>query len=303
METKTNGIGIDRLTSLPPELMHLVCDFLLPSHQPNIAFTADAPDHSLTHALDYLAATCRTLRGEVNSWAQHFLRHHASITHHKDLKTPKLQSTRNFLRGKAGLLTWAEKHCLFCGKTSARSAILVNGFRCCAHCDKQQWPRKITKTAAKTKYDVKEHHLLPSTHPSLMRLKQPGNLPRLRYGTYLSSNVQTTMFLEADVRRLADHLYGDWERHMADKRAAAQTRKRVKEERKAKTEAADRAWAAQNTPINSAANESQSQDVGAEVTGNSLRESDVSPASMMADLETQPYSLQMAFPLEVLDYQ
>ncbi|KAK5121781.1 hypothetical protein LTR85_004656 [Meristemomyces frigidus] len=241
--------GKDRFTTLPPELIHLVCDFLLPSHQPNIAFEAGGHDNTSPHALDYLAASCRSLRGETDSWAQHFLRHHASITRHRDLKTAKLQLTRNFLRGKGGLLTWMVKHCVFCGKTSTRSAILVNGFRCCANCDKEQWPNKITKTAAKTKYDIKDHHLLPHLHPSPMRIKRPSHLPRLRYGTYMSSNVQTTMFLEADVYHLAYHVHGDWRKHMYLKQEAAKTRKRLKDERNSEMEAVDRAWAVQKTPL------------------------------------------------------
>lgn len=267
--------GRDRLTSLPAELIHLVCDFLLPSHRPDIALIDGVCETGRpnSHPLDCLAASCLRMHLEVNSWAQHRLRQHASITRYKDLKSTKLQSTRAFLRGKGGLLTWMEKHCVFCGKISARSAILMNGFRCCTKCDRQQWPDKITKTAAKTKYDVKDHQLLPHFY----LFKQPDHLPRLRYGTYMSSNVPTTMFLEADVRRLADYVHGDWKQHMDEKHEAAERRKRVKESRTAESQAADRERAAQNTSFQVAVREGRSQEVAAKIMANLLDPSELYP--------------------------
>lgn len=166
---------------------------------------------------------------------------HGDITKYKSLKTAKFQARRNFLRGRGGLLTWSEKNCVFCGKKSSRSAILMNGLRCCAPCDKEQWPEKITKSEAKKQYDLKDHHLLPAKDfaPALAKLlaKHPGGLPKLRYGTYISSNVATTMFLRKDVEALAKFAHGDLKEHLDKKQAARNERKRKDEERKARGEA------------------------------------------------------------------
>ena len=143
----------DHLTSLPPEIQQIIIGYLFPTHEPDKAFESGTigsdRDGLFCHPLDYLAATCKVLRGEVMEWSFRFLSQHPVITKYKTLKTTRLQARRNLLRGRGGLLTWAEKHCVFCGKATSRSAILMNGLRCCTACDKEQWPEKITKTDAK----------------------------------------------------------------------------------------------------------------------------------------------------------
>lgn len=257
---------IDRLTTLPPELTHLICDFLLPTHEPDIAFEDILKEKSIgtSHALDHLAATRHTLRAQVNSWAHHFLRQHAAITHYKGPKPSKKKpkSLENNLRGRRGLLTWTETHCIFCGKKSNRSAILANGLRCCSACDREQWPDKITKTAAKKDYDLKDHHLLPHQHqhPSPLLARHPAkNLPCLRYGTYISSNVPTTMFLSSDVLALANHVHGDFVAHKRRKEREAEERKRRKVAKAEKTEVLDRAWAEHNKSFQSGRKEKKGE--------------------------------------------
>lgn len=146
----------DHLSSLAPELQHMIFDHLLPSHEPDKAFddldrapppTPKTKKQPNTHPLDYLAATSKALRDEVNEWALHFLAQHKEITKYRHFKTEKIQQRRDFLRGRHGLLTWMERHCVFCGNKSSRSAILMNGLRCCKKCDKEQWPDKITKVS------------------------------------------------------------------------------------------------------------------------------------------------------------
>lgn len=226
----------DRLTALPSELQHIIISYLFPTHDPRNAFELGLLDLgtvlSTFHPLDCLAATCRTLRANIMDWALHELTQHRNVTKYKELKTAKLQAQRNFLRGKSGggLLTWAEKHCVFCGKKSSRSAILMNGLRCCTSCDKEQWPNKITKTDAKRIFDLKDHHLLPNEHhsPGVVKLlaNHPGGLPRLRYGTYMSSNVPTTMFLRKDVEALAEFAHGDLKAHLAKRQADREVRRK-----------------------------------------------------------------------------
>ncbi|RMY99623.1 hypothetical protein D0862_07036 [Hortaea werneckii] len=270
----------DHFTSLPPELIHLICDYLFPEHYPDIAFH---PNHNHYHSnkphiLENLAATCHTLRSTINTWALHFLRQHSQITKYRELANPQKQQMRNFLRApnpnhhnhhttnpsKPGpnkkpplsLLPWKDRHCIFCGKPSQRHAILVSSFRCCSACDKREWSGKITKTRAKTEYYLSDQHLFPpppSPSPSLDSLcparddasmgvkgrkdtsKDKGQVLRLRprprpirYGSYITSNVATTMFLERDVRRLAEEVHGvgtgGWEGYKERRTLAAEER-------------------------------------------------------------------------------
>ncbi|RMX88566.1 hypothetical protein D0869_01532 [Hortaea werneckii] len=277
----------DHLTSLPPELIHLICDYLFPEHYPDIAFH---PSHNNYHShkphiLVNLAATCHTLHSTINTWALHFLRQHSQITKYRDLANPQNQGTRNFLRASTkhhrrnstskpgqtssnkkpslSLLPWKDRHCIFCGKPSRRHAILVSSFRCCGACDKREWPKKITKTRAKTEYYLGDQHLFSSAaspSPSLTSHPRarddPSNSTRseagkkkgeredagnedqllarrsrpIRYGSYISSNVATTMFLERDVRGLAEEVHGvevgGWEGYKERRTAAAEERRK-----------------------------------------------------------------------------
>lgn len=61
------------------------------------------------------------------------------------------------------------------------------------------------------------------------RLRTDENRARpIRYGSYITSNVATTMFLERDVRRLAEEVHGvgagGWEGYKARRTAAAEER-------------------------------------------------------------------------------
>lgn len=74
--------GKDHLTSLTPELQHMIFSYLLPTHEPDKAFDGTVKDEkkARTHPLDYLAATSKGLRDEVNEWALHLLVQWRDIT-------------------------------------------------------------------------------------------------------------------------------------------------------------------------------------------------------------------------------
>jgi hypothetical protein len=130
----------DHLTALPAELLHTIFSFLLPTHYPERAAYDGCQEQRYCHPLDYVAATSKHLRSEVNEWALHFLLSYKAITNfERPRSATKKSGGVNHLRGRKGLLTWISSHCIFCGKTSRRQAILVNGFRCCAACDRAQW--------------------------------------------------------------------------------------------------------------------------------------------------------------------
>lgn len=130
----------DHLTQLPAELLHAIFSFLLPTHAPDRTVYGSKEEKPCSHELDKVAATCKLLRSEVSEWALHFLLSHRSITKFALPKsTAQKSGIVNHLRGRKGLLTWTSTHCIFCGKKSKRSAILVNGFRCCSACDKAHW--------------------------------------------------------------------------------------------------------------------------------------------------------------------
>jgi hypothetical protein len=262
--------SVDYLSALPPEIQHLVFDHLFPVHEPDIAFETHSAARKLVgvpHPLDHVAASCRQLRQSVNAWAQHWLKAHAKITGYKDIKTNKARAKRAYLRGKGGLLTWAEKHCVFCGKASARSAIFISGLRCCMRCDKAQWPDKITKTAAKEKFDLRDHHLLPGRHEQASSLpKHDIVFPKLRYGTYFSSNVATTMFLTKDVQRLAQVVHGNVQTHMERRKAQSEARKAAKARKAEQKRRMDLEWMSKNAPFQYAKETGQSNtNAGAEL--------------------------------------
>lgn len=77
----------DYLTTLAPELQHMIFDYLLPSHEPDKAFedaetttTEKKGKKPNVHPLDYLAATSKGMRDEVNEWALRSLAKWREIT-------------------------------------------------------------------------------------------------------------------------------------------------------------------------------------------------------------------------------
>lgn len=217
----------DHLTTLPSELLHQICSHLLPAHKPDLAFEdIPSPPSAADHPIRQLSLTCRHLQAETNSWALHFLKQHTSVTKYKALQSSKLQHQRNFLQE---LLKWMAKHCIFCGKNSVRRAILVNGFVCCMKCDKEQWPNKITRTEARAQFYLKDYHLSPHRYPQPRGKTADITLTRLRYGTYMAANVQTTMFVKEEVQKLAELIHGDLD-------AVAKLKEREKADRKRKRE-------------------------------------------------------------------
>lgn len=255
----------DHLTQLPAELLHVIFSFLLPTHIPDRAVFDSKKEKPCSHELDKVAATSKLLRSEVNEWALHFMIAHKTITKFEVPKSvTKRDRTANRLRGRKGLLTWCSTHCVFCGKKSARSAILVNGFRCCAACDKAQWyvssrmimtliisslfifdptcdfkltpyREKITLTDAKRIYGLREENLLPNQHvnseTSRKLLAQLG-VPQARYGVYTCQGARATMFLLEDVKQLAALVHGELESYMAKREAARVARNAKAENRK-----------------------------------------------------------------------
>lgn len=73
LNLRTND-GKDRLTVLPSEIQQNIIGHLLPTHDAD-----NPPGHfakrskAVDHALDHLAATCKSLRGEVNTFARLWL--------------------------------------------------------------------------------------------------------------------------------------------------------------------------------------------------------------------------------------
>ncbi|SMQ53897.1 unnamed protein product [Zymoseptoria tritici ST99CH_3D7] len=189
-DSPLDGNGQDLLSSLPPELLDEVISYLYPAHFPDRILFPKQDESPCSHPLDFLAATNHSLRSAVNAWAHSFLLQHAHITNCKpktSLPSSKTKSkskmktapSPNLLRGRSGLLTWSEKHCVFCGKNSVRRAILANGLRCCDACDRKEWPDKITKTQAQRDYLLKESDLFIQMYPG-GRTAAPG----LLYGLF-----------------------------------------------------------------------------------------------------------------------
>ena len=223
----------DHLNSLPPELVHMIISYLFPTHKPDIAFEDHRDNTHLLKSqqpLEFLAATCRTLRAEVNDWAETFLRQHQDITRYQaSVARTKGAPRQNWLRGRGGLLWWSERNCVFCRKATKKTAIFMNALHCCQQCDDVHWPKKITKTAAIQEFHLTGHHLLPHRErtpiPAKLRMKGLGGLPTLKYGTLMTAGVPTTLFLSKEVEALARVVHGDLEAHLAKRKVEKQERR------------------------------------------------------------------------------
>ena len=247
---------IDHLTTLPSELLQNIASYLFATHEPNIAYSNNDSKRggrkvAKLQDLDRLAATCHTLRNEVMDWAHHFLIEHRSITSYNNtltfLKSKAAKKARptlgpNYLRRNktVGLLPWSAQRCNFCGKRSARSAIMMSGLKCCSDCDKKEWSDKITKTDAMKEFDLKDYQLLPHLDPEKTNRFRNLGIPRLRYGTYICQGGVTTMFMREDVRRFAEQVHGGLREHMAQRAAQREKLKKTREKNKEKR-AADKA--------------------------------------------------------------
>ncbi|CAK4030371.1 Hypothetical predicted protein [Lecanosticta acicola] len=245
--TSSSPIPENWLTQLPSELLYNIFDYLFVRHQPDqLSYHLDRPP-PCDHELDKLAATCRSLRNEINDWAIHFLLQHQDITRYKPPKqTVKKDKTFNALRGRGaqGLLSWTERHCIVCGKNTQCWATLVNGLKCCRPCDKIFWPNKITKTNACKEYDLKDFHLFPRLYAGTaqilaLRAKFPRGIPTIRYGTRDSAGVVAKMLLREDVRWLAGLHHGDLDTHLENRRARLEERRRKMEENRKRKAAAE----------------------------------------------------------------
>lgn len=221
----------DHFTPIPPEVIQSIASYLYATHVPDKAYHTTSNPPTISIDLLNLASTSKILHHQTNAWARHFLHQHRSITKYKDYKTALAASRQRPLRE---LLQWSSKTCVFCGKKSTRSAILMNGLRCCRTCDREQWPEKITKTDALKKYSLKEHQLLPGQHHAKKLLTLFPGLPILRYGTYFSAGVLTTMFLREDVEAFAELAHGDLRGHLQKREVARQERVRAQREKAVK---------------------------------------------------------------------
>ncbi|KAF1349119.1 hypothetical protein BDV97DRAFT_422517 [Delphinella strobiligena] len=198
--------------SLPIELVHQVCSYLLPSHDPDRSILDKNPPSPLIP----LASTSRVFRDGVESYCRTTLLQWAPITKF-DGKIPSSKKVKKSHRGL--LLRFKKRRCVFCGKASQRKAILCTGFGCCSACDKKEWPDKITKTNAKKEYHLNEEQLFA---------EKGDGLPVINYGSYSVEGGAATMFLRSDVERLADAVHGDWKEHMKDRAEIAKRRKAEK---------------------------------------------------------------------------
>jgi hypothetical protein len=218
----------DHFTPIPPEVTQLIASYLYATHVPDKAYLPNSGSTTISTDLLNLASTSKAFHQQTNNWAHHFLHQHRAVTKYKDFKTAQAASRQRPLRE---MLQWSSKNCVFCGKKSPRSAILMNGLRCCRACDREQWPEKITKTEAIKMYKLKEHQILPSQHHAKKLLTLHPGLPMLRYGTYFSAGVLTTMFLKHDVEAFAELAHGDLKGHLKKREEARQERIRLQQER------------------------------------------------------------------------
>lgn len=212
--------GHDQFNGLATELKHQIFSYVHTSHFPDKAkfenwgrYKAPRPD------LLSLALVSKPMYAEVSSWAHGFMLKHTTITKYRERKTAKAAAKQNPLNK---FIHWSKHKCAFCGKTTVRTAILMNGLKCCTDCDRKQWPDKISKTDAKKKYHLSEEMLIPP----LTRYggRSTKGFKRPTYGTYFCQGTLTTMFDEADVRRFAELAHGGSSNLEADMEKREKTR-------------------------------------------------------------------------------
>ena len=204
---------IDYLTPIPPEILQNIISYLLAEHNPDRTaehyrpsrFEGPGPDHTL----DFLAATCRTLRLEVMDFALHFRLQHGEIMKFKRGKLRTAPKWRGFLRGPYGLIEFIHSYCVFCGKESVRWAVLANGLKCCRYCDKQQWAEKITLTEALKVFRLSRGDLISdSRYGAIATSMKRLSAKPVRYGTYLYQGRLTVMFWRPGIEELAIKING-----------------------------------------------------------------------------------------------
>ncbi|TKX19852.1 hypothetical protein C1H76_8050 [Elsinoe australis] len=236
------------LTALPIELLHHILSHLVSSHGLNHRtilswyrtpwdlvssndiqrFGPLAPGTPLLE----LRNVNKSTRRAVDAYSHRLLLTWSHMRPYKPLKTPKLEDKRNHT---AELLKLIHTHCVFCGRKSTRRATLMNGLGCCQKCDKEQWPDKITKTEAKTRFLLDDEHLF------LWGSARPDEWPACRFGVYTVNGGDCMLFLRKEVERLARAVYEVEEtdvkiedavkpKKKAMRTGKTQTRKRKKEQ-------------------------------------------------------------------------
>ena len=222
--------GHEHFTGLPTELKHQIFNYAHASHFPDkakfdLSRRCKAPNSDLLS----LALVSKPMYAEVSSWCHTFLLKHTGITKYHELKTAKAASKQNPLNK---FLHWSKRNCIFCGKATVRTAILMNGLKCCQKCDRKEWPNKVSKTEAKKKYLLSEELLLP---PLTRDGRSTKGFWRPRYGTYICQGGLTTMFDEADVKRFAELAHGGSDNLQTNKKKREQARQRRQEAKEART--------------------------------------------------------------------
>jgi hypothetical protein len=226
----------DQLTTLPPEIIQQISSYLYASHIPDReihqidAHYAGTPyKQPQTRDLSNLSRTSKTLYQQTHAWAHLFLYTHRAVTKYRVFKTPKAAAKQQPALQK--LLQWSVRNCVFCGKTSQREAILMNGLHCCRGCDREQWPEKITETEARKQVKSSGYRFSMMKGYMVTGSKAPG-VEKLSYGTYLCMGVCTTMYLRKDVEAYVAAMRAEGVEPVLEKRARRLERVKAMEDRR-----------------------------------------------------------------------
>ena len=205
--------GHDYITNLPPEILQNISSYLYASHFPDKdihyldgRYSGNPYKFHESHDLANLSRAGKRLYQQTNEWAHHFLHANRAVTKYRVYTTPKAAAKQQTALQK--LLRWSARNCVFCGKTSQRKAILMNGLHCCRGCDREQWPEKITDTEARKLFGLFKNRFVVLQGSTQMREggRRVPEVKELRYGTYICMGVVTTMYLRKDVEAYVDAL-------------------------------------------------------------------------------------------------
>lgn len=91
--------------------------------------------------------------------------------------------------------------------------MVFNDIVCCRSCDRKIWPEKMTKTAARTTYDLHDHQLA-----------------KIQSGRYQVYGMISTMYLTSDVKKLAESIHGNLEEWKKKKKEKLKRQREIREE-------------------------------------------------------------------------
>jgi hypothetical protein len=204
---------------LPLDIHYIILSYLVNKEKPSPTTTAVTTTTTTTteeaekewkYPFLTLALVSKNTYSIIEAYTQHLL-----LSHHNRFPTNKLSSPPNLracLKNRQNALSFrgvyihlSGQHCRFCDKRTKCVGIVYSEIVCCRKCDRTVWPAKVTLTQASRTYGLSKEALEANCE----------------FGSYRGPMNWTTMFMERDVKRYAESVYGDldeWRKNRSKRR-------------------------------------------------------------------------------------